>query len=192
MAKALELAFLGSVQLRRAGVPVAGVRPGKGLALLCYLVVTGHPHLRPTLASLLWGEMPEARAHNNLRKTLSQLRQAVGPYLNITRQAVAFDQAVAYWLDVEVFEAAAGRAAEGPGSIEKLGEAVDLYRGDFLEGFYVRQALAFEEWVVAQRARLRELALQALQTLAAHHAGRGEAVHAAGIDYTTRLLALEP
>jgi predicted ATPase len=39
---------------------------------------------------------------------------------------------------------------------------------------------------------LYELATQALHTLAAHYAGRGEAGRAAGIEVTTRLLALEP
>ena len=47
----------------------------------------------------------------------------------------------------------------GPPDMEALARAVDLYRGDFLEGFYLREALAFEEWMLAQRARLRALAL---------------------------------
>ena len=34
--------------------------------------------------------------------------------------------------------------------IERLQEAVGLYRGDFLEGFYVRRASAFEAWILAQ------------------------------------------
>ena len=69
---------------------------------------------------------------------------------------------------------------------------MELYRGDLLEGFYVRQAPAFEEWVLAQRVRLRDLALDALHTLAVHHTRRGPAGHAAAMAYTARLLALEP
>jgi adenylate cyclase len=192
MTEELQLALLGNVEVRRAGVPITGLDSGKTLALLCYLAVTGRPHLRPTLAGLLWGEMPEANAHNNLRKTLSKLRPLVGSHLSVTRQAVAFNQDSPYWLDVDVFESVARCTATVPAEVQQLQEAVALYRGDFMEGFYVRQAPAFEEWVLAQRARLRELALQGLHTLAAYHTRRGESGHAAGIDYTTRLLALDP
>jgi ABC-type oligopeptide transport system substrate-binding subunit/DNA-binding SARP family transcriptional activator len=176
--------------VRRAGVPVT-FSSSKALALLCYLAVTGRPHARPALAVLLWGDFPEANARNNLRKALAHLRQWVGPHLSITRQAVAFNREPPYWLDVEVFEAGV-RGASSETDVERLQEAVELYQGDFLEGFYVRQALAYEEWVLAERARLRELALDALHTLAVHHTRRGEAGHPAALRHTTHLLALEP
>jgi predicted ATPase/DNA-binding SARP family transcriptional activator len=188
MAQELQLMFLGNPEIRRDGTLVAGLSSKKALALLCYLAVTGRPHLRPTLVGLLWGDMPEAYAQNNLSKALTQLRHAVNHHLCTTRHEVAFDRDSPHWLDVEAF----GESARAGADIDRLEGAVDLYRGDFLEGFYVRDAPAFEEWVLAQRARLRELALQALHTLAVHHTQRGAAGHAAGIDYTTRLLALEP
>ena len=208
MGEELQLALLGNLEIHRDGAPVAALRSGKAQALLCYLAVTDRPHLRPALVGLLWGDMPEANARNNLNKALTHLRQAVGRHLCITRQAVAFDRESPYWLDVEIFETeASGVFSVGPSAevapsrsdaasaridIERLQSVVELYRGHFLEGFHVRQALAFEEWVLAQRARLRELALGALHTLAVHHTRRGAAGHAAGIDYTSRLLALEP
>jgi predicted ATPase/DNA-binding SARP family transcriptional activator len=188
MAQELQLMFLGNPEIRRDGTLVAGVSFKKALALLCYLAVTGRPHLRATLVGLLWGDMPEAYAQNNLSKALTQLRHAVGRHLCITRQEVAFDRDSPYWLDVEAF----GKSACAGADVDRLQGAVDLYRGDFLEGFYVRAAPAFEEWVLAQRARLRELALQALHTLAVHHTQRGAVGHAAGIEVTTRLLALDP
>jgi DNA-binding SARP family transcriptional activator/predicted ATPase len=190
MGEELQLALLGNAEVRRAGVPVT-FSSSKALALLCYLAVTGRPHARPALAGLLWGDSPEANARTNLRKALTHLRRLVGPHLSITRQAVAFNREPPYWLDVERFEAKV-RGASPETDIERLQAAVELYGGDFLEGFYVRQALAFEEWALAERSRLRELALDALHTLAVHHTQRGEIGHAAAIDYTTRLLALEP
>jgi DNA-binding SARP family transcriptional activator len=59
MAEQLQLALLGNPEVRRDGMPIAGLSSGKALALLSYLAVTRRPHLRPTLVGLLWGDMPE-------------------------------------------------------------------------------------------------------------------------------------
>jgi len=191
MPKKLELALLGNVEIRRDGLPVTDFKSSKAQALLCYLVVTDQPHTRPALAGLLWGDMPEAKARMNLSQALSHLRRLGGDHLSITRQTVAFNRESDYWLDVDVFEARVNDTS-GDARITALQEAVQLYRGDFLDGLYVRNAPEFEMWILAQRARLRELALQALHMLVVHHAGQGEAGRATAIDYTTRLLTLEP
>ena len=69
-------------------------------------------------------------------------------------------------------------------------EAAALYTGDFLAGFFVRDAPAFEEWMLAQRARYRELALHALHTLAQRHLDAGQYERAIGD--AARLLAFDP
>jgi DNA-binding SARP family transcriptional activator len=135
MAEGLQLTLLGNLEVLHDGLLVTDLRSRKALALLCYLAVTGRPHLRPLLVGLLWGEMPEALARNNLSKALTQLRQVVGHHLIITRHEVAFDRERPYWLDVEAFEQGASALAD----IEGLQRAVELYGGDFLEGFYVHQ-----------------------------------------------------
>ena len=104
MDEELRLSLLGDLEIYRDGAPLDQLRSSKAKALLCYLAVTGRPHLRPTLLGLLWDDLPEARAQNNLSKILTYLRQVVGTYLNITREAVAFNQESPYWLDVEAFE----------------------------------------------------------------------------------------
>jgi DNA-binding SARP family transcriptional activator/tetratricopeptide (TPR) repeat protein len=190
MGEELQLKLLGNLEICR-GERILSFGSSKARALLCYLAVTGRPHSRTALAGLLWGEMPEIDAGNNLRKALTHLRQMVGPHLSITRQTVAFNRDNSYWLDVEILENAV-RSAPAEMDIDRLRQAVELYRGDFLEGFYVRQAPAFEEWVLAEQARLRELALGALDTLAGYYIRQGDAGRAPAINYTSRLLALEP
>ena len=73
--------------------------------------------------------------------------------------------------------------------IPDLREAVKLYRGDFLDGFYVKGCPAFDEWVFGERERLRRLAIETLRTLIAIHRARGE--YPAAIAYAHRLLALD-
>jgi DNA-binding SARP family transcriptional activator/Tfp pilus assembly protein PilF len=77
-----------------------------------------------------------------------------------------------------------------PSSISPLRQGVELYRGEFLAGFSVRQALPFEEWLLRERERLQDLAMQGLLRLSQELMARGE--YAAAIDYTSRLLASEP
>ena len=115
----------------------------------------------------------------------------MGPHLTVTRQSVAFNQDVPYYLDVALFlkllkqsESATFRAHR------RLLEAADLYAGDFLDGFYVRDAPEFEEWVAGQREWLRQALLDALHRLAVHDISRGEYRTAAG--HLERLLSLDP
>ena len=187
MAEELRLEVLGGLRITRGGAPVDFVS-SKAPGLLVYLAVSGRQHFRTTLAALLWSEYPEEDARRNLRVVLANLRQTLAPHLLITRETIAFDHASPYWLDVEQFETAL--QPTGRLDIARLRELVALYHGDFLDGFYVRDAPAFEEWVAMQRERLRQLAIHALHILAEHHTTRGE--YAAGIDVLTPLLALDP
>ena len=50
--------------------------------------------------------------------------------------------------------------------------AVQLYRGEFLAGFYVRNAAEFEAWMLAEKDRLRETLLHCLETLAGRAVAR--------------------
>jgi len=186
----LELSFLGTVAIKLNGERINSQVPAKSQALLCYLAVMRGQHSREKLAGLLWGDKPDARASANLRKSLSTLRQIFEDALIITRQSVTFNYDSDHWLDVEVFESA---LAGGDASLETfpaMNEAVELYRGDFLEGFSVRQAVEFEEWALSERERLRQMAIKALQRMSDACADRGE--YEAAIEYTHRLLALEP
>jgi DNA-binding SARP family transcriptional activator len=190
MTKVLKLSLLGRLQLYQDGEPLAGLVSSKAQALLCYLAVTGRPHSRQALAGLLWGDLPEPDARRNLRGALLKLRQHVASYLLVTHQTLAFNRESNYWLDVEAFRARLDYRSGKGVTPASLREGVVLYRGDFLEDFHVRQAPAFDDWVMQQRAQLQELALTAYQTLAIDCTERGE--YGQGIDYARRLLRIEP
>ncbi len=188
---ALRLHLLGGLSITLGGVPVRGFLSSKVQALLCYLAVTRRAHTRESLMALLWGELPEERAAHGLRQALSNLQKLVGTHLVITRQTVAFNTAAPHDLDTEVFRALLKQAeAASIGIHRRLRQAVGLYTGDFLDGFYVRDAPDFNEWTVAQREHLRHRALDALHKLATYHATRGEYPAASG--YLQQLLALDP
>ncbi len=158
-------------------------------ALLFYLAATGRVHTRSALAALLWGDLPDAAARANLRKALHELRQDLAPYLLIERDVVALAEDADVWVDAVEFDSLLGDTP-APGIDDPARRAVDLYRGDFLEGFYVRGAPDFEGWWLAERGRLRDMMVGALGALADRHAREGHLDEA--IALTRRLLDLEP
>ncbi|MCB8943532.1 MAG: tetratricopeptide repeat protein [Ardenticatenaceae bacterium] len=191
MTAVLHIQLFGGLTISQGETPVSGFISHKVPALLAYLAVTHRPHQRDTLAALFWGEMSEADAKNNLRQALSNLRKQLDPYLLVTRETVQFNTAVPHTLDTAQFERHLqnGRDAHEANRIAAFQQAAALYQGDFLAGFFVREAPEFEEWLLAQRVRYRELALHTLHTLTEHHLSRGE--YGRAIDSATRLLALD-
>ncbi len=183
----LRLELLGGLTITQNNAPVTNFMSGKVPALLAYLAVTKRAHSRDALAALLWGDLPETDAKNNLRQTLSNLKKFFEPHLDITRDTVAFDSREPYSLDVEQFEKIGDRRPDIP--ISNLESLISVYRGDFLDGFFVRDASEFEEWMLLQRTRLRELALNALHTLTEHHITHGEYQDAK--NYAARLLDMD-
>jgi DNA-binding SARP family transcriptional activator len=139
MTAELQLELLGGLRITQHSAALTTFASSKAPALLCYLAVTGRPHFRAALARLLWSDHAEEDARRNLRVVLNNLRKQVAPHLVITRDTVAFNCNSAYWLDVEVFLRDVEASTATP-DLSRLRAAVDLYQGDFLEGFYVRDA----------------------------------------------------
>ncbi len=181
----LEIHLFGGLHIALNGTPVSGFISAKSPALLAYLAYKQQPCLRDELAALLWGEMPEADAKNNLRQVLSNLRKLVRAHLLITRSNAALNMAAPFFLDTAEFEQCALNCADP----EELETAVTLYRGDFMAGLPLRDAPRFEEWMLAQRARYREIAMHAWHHLTEHYLRRR--AYGRAIDSAKRLLELD-
>lgn len=189
MAETLTLALLGNPELRLGGQPLARFRSAKVYALLYYLAVTRRTQPRTVLAGLFWGNVDEYYARRNLNRTLSDLTQFVGDHLVVERQIITFARNQPYWLDVELLENAATTLPTAQ-TVTALAAAANLYRGDFLEGFYVQDAPEFEQWVRSERTRLRANALHLHAVLSQFYVEQGELMPA--MDYARRILQLEP
>jgi len=186
----LILHLLGGLEIQRADQPSINFISNKVPALLAYLAVARRAHSRDKLAALLWGEMSDADAKNNLRQALANLRKFFDDELTITRDTIGFKGDG--FVDSMEFDSGLRLASslDGEPASVILTDSLRLYRGDFLEGFHVRDAPDFEDWMLAERARLRELALQALHTLTQFHASRGNFSEA--MTYASRLLTFDP
>ncbi len=190
----LEITLLGSLQIFLGNQAVNGFNTRKDRALLVYLAVTGTYHSREHLAGLLWSELPESKALRNLRHALSYLRKAIGPDWIVTSRGVELNQKLLWTVDVQILRAAmvsvAAHDSPDRQTIDRLWDALQLYRGEFLQSFYLRDAQLFEEWVAAQREESRLLILRGLDFVAQYHLQQGS--YEAGLEATRRLLQLEP
>lgn len=197
VAEELRITVLGSPSVALGGQPVTGFVSSKAQAIVFYLAATGQSHTREALAGLLWSDLPETAARRNLRNAFTNLRRLVGPYLYITRQTAGLDREAPFTVDSGRFAArlASGRSNRpvAEADLEDLAylkEAIDLYRGDFLAGFYVVDAPLFEEWMLVERERLRSELDGALERLVQGYSARGEFKPAIG--FAQRWLTLEP
>jgi DNA-binding SARP family transcriptional activator/TolB-like protein len=122
---------------------------------------------RDTLLSLFWPDADAAHARSALRKALHFLRCQLGPDVIVSRGDEEIGLAEhALRCDVVEFERALTE--------RRLAEALDLYRGDLLPGFFVSRAPAFERWLDEERNHLRAKAAQAAWVLSEELQARGD------------------
>ena len=182
----LRLTLLGGFQARLEPGGGLALPTRKSQALLAYLALpSGHAHRRDKLAALLWGGIREDSARASLRQALFAIRKALGDTAAVTQDADALAlEPGSVDVDAELFERLVHDGA--PAALER---AAALYHGDLLSGFAVDEA-PFEEWLLGERERLRELALEALAKVLAHQRKAGTAE--AAVQTALKLLTLDP
>jgi len=194
----LKVLLLGSPQIERDGRPVE-IDRRKAIALIAYLALTHQEHRREALATLLWPEYSQDRAHANLRLTLWSLQKAVGhEWLDAEQETVSLRRETGFWLDVDAFRsyvaecqsrrhAASEMCSE---CLSSLTAAVELYRNDFMAGFTLRDSPDFDDWQLFQAEGLRRELAGALEKMVRYHAAQGE--FEVAIRYARRWLRLDP
>ncbi|GAB4534573.1 MAG: BTAD domain-containing putative transcriptional regulator [Anaerolineales bacterium] len=158
--------------------------PPKVIPMWAYMLLhADQPIVRSTLAFRLWPDVSENTALTNLRRHVYHLKSILPPpgdgtpWLLINPQSVQWNPQARWWLDVAEFE----RLSQGGPAV--LEQAVKLYRGDLLADCY-------NDLILAERERLRNIYLTSLETLASHHRSQGHFTQA--IEFTTRLMAMDP
>jgi len=184
----ISFTLLGSFDIRH-GADAAPLSLGrKGQALVAYLALRpGVAHTRDKLAGLLWGDMAQEQARHSVRQALFALRRALPDAA--AGVLVTSGESVALNADEVTVDAVRFETLAAAGTPEALGEAAGLYRGDLLEGLRVKEP-PFEEWLAAERERLRRMVVVALERLLALRRERGDVDGA--VQAAERLLAIDP
>jgi len=166
----IELRLLGTLHLKGTdgrAVPVILAQP-KRLVLLAYLALHPDGARRDSVVAMFWPELDTGHARGALRQSLRFLRRELGDGIlnGHSDEAIAFEPRTV-WCDVVAFEQAckAGHVAQ----------ALELYRGGFLDGCFVSGgSQELERWITAERTRLGQLAGRAAADLMAHAEREGD------------------
>jgi DNA-binding SARP family transcriptional activator len=181
----LDIRVLGALDLRLGERRLPPLESARAESLLTYLLVhRDAPQPRERIAFVLWPDSTEPQARTNLRKVLHTLRHALPDadrFLEVTQRTLQWRPDAPCSLDLAIFEDAIARSRWE--DLNALREAVEAYGGDLL-------ASSYDEWLIDERERLRELYAHALERLAEALAQRGD--HADAVRYGERLLRLDP
>lgn len=140
--------------------------------LIAHLSLCGRP-TRAAVAGALWPDVPEDHAHGSLRSALWRVQKVVPGLVDVSGGALGLAGGVR--VDVWEFRDWARRTLDPNAPLDDGLTPTSALAGELLPGWY-------DDWVLLERERLRQLRLHALEVLADKlvRAGRhGEAVQAA-------------
>jgi DNA-binding SARP family transcriptional activator len=149
-----RLELLNGFRLIHDGEPVELPRPAE--RLVGFLALQDRPSLRSHVATTLWLDSTDARAAGSLRSALWKLRRLGYPLVEAQNRRLRLLPAVA--VDHREAVATARQLLDPSSDLERISLDNDLLSGDLLPDWY-------EDWVVLERERFRELRIHALESL---------------------------
>ena len=141
-------------------------QPRRRLALLARLAASGNKGVsRDDVLALLWPERDLESARHSLDQLLYETRRALGASPEVGGATLHLDPAVVA-CDLADWDTALHRG--------ELETAVALYRGPFLQGFFLNGSAPFEQWTESVRAQLTATYRRTLESLATTCAAHGK------------------
>jgi DNA-binding SARP family transcriptional activator len=178
----LTIRLFGPPRVLRGGVELH-FDTRKAVALIALLAVNAREQSRESLAAMLWPELDRARSRAALRRTLSVASAAVP-------EIVADGQAVSIELASRECDVVDFRRLVGSDAPADWAAASELVRGNFLDGFALRDSPAFDDWQFAVAEALRNDTSLCLALLVDEAQSRNDLAAALGI--ARRRIEIDP
>jgi DNA-binding SARP family transcriptional activator len=176
----LRLELLGDLQIRAGNGTLATISAKKAQALIAYLAVKPAQRVsREKIAAMLWSSTGPDQARQSLRQTLSMLRKELTTILGDPRALIDENDLLGVDETLVACDVAEFESLAAIGSESALARAAELYRGDFLDGFYLNEE-RFDQWVIAERDRLHRMTLRVHAQLVDLQSRRGAVDDAVG------------
>ena len=167
---------LGRFEIVGPQGPIA-VRAKKLRGLIAYLSATHpEPQSRETLMALFWGSHFDKQARQNLRQSITRLKQLLGPEaLVIDEESVGFRS---HMLESDIGRLKRAIRDKSPAALRAAG---DISSADLLAGLSIAEE-NWSEWLESERPRVHQHLVDALVLLSDLEFGDGKfdaALHAA-------------
>jgi DNA-binding SARP family transcriptional activator len=146
----LRAHLLGELEVELDGAVIDSPPSQRPWTVFAYIALSPRPVPRAELAARFWPDVLDQSARASLRSALWALRRALGERLVVDGERVGLSDPKGLWIDVREFELLVA---------EKPAEALELCRGELLEGVE-------DEWALSARERHRERVIELLEELA--------------------------
>lgn len=122
----------------------------KAEALFYYLIVNNKA-TRDELVGLLWADFNEKKAKKNLRNTMYKIRKTFGTdiILSSYKRVICINPEIKIIKDIDIF-------------MEDRQKDIEVYTGEFLKGFYIKDAENFISWMMNKRDYYKDIYMKKL------------------------------
>ncbi len=166
----LSISMLGQANINYNGENLADKFSTKLMALVCLLVLNAHREMgRERLSAYLWPDSDEEAAKYNLRYNLWLVKKLIPPdgkgedFIVVTKDSCRINKRYRFECDklrIDAFD-----PQEEP-SVEELIQLKGLFKGDFLEGFYLKNCNEFNEVILFERVVCQNKQIEIMKKLA--------------------------
>jgi len=157
----IKIYLLGDINIIVEDEVVTEKLSSKAIALLCFLSVNkGKKFTRDKLASFFWNDVTIENARYNLRYSLWNIRKVINRgsqdiFLS-TKDNCMINPDLDYYLDIHHYRDILNKYKFNDEAIESLEKAKELYRGEFLQEFYLKNCQDFNDWIFYERERCQK------------------------------------
>jgi DNA-binding SARP family transcriptional activator/predicted ATPase len=180
----LEIRLFGTPQILLNGYSVDALRR-KNRALIYYLAAQEGGSTREKLLTFFWPDHERSAAQAILRTMIHDLRKKLEGAFQADEQIIALSPDT--FIDAGDFFTTLNSPSSDLG---KLREALDLYKGAFLEGFSLPDSPQFDDWVASERERYQLMAMNGFADLSHRHETMRD--YPAALESARRALAFNP
>lgn len=178
MAK-LEIYLLGRIDILWQGQSILDKLSHKSIGILSY--ISGDrdkAYSRNKIANIFWDSSDSSSSRYNLRYNIWSLRKifkSTEGKLDLfisDKENIRLNEEFDVYIDAEDFQKRIEKNLEN--SIEELEKIKNLYKGEFLEGFYIKDSSQFNDWVFYEREKFQRNYIKVLSKLQNHYKSQGK------------------
>jgi len=190
----LTINMLGKVDINYEGTSIADKTSSKLVALICLLVLNKSRDMsKEKIIAYLWPDSNEEAAKSNLRFNLWTIKKIIPrdakgeEFINVGKDYCRINQKYKFYCDkIELDK----YKAYGEEDIEKLVKLKSFFKGDFLEGLYLRNCNEFNELILFERVACQNRQVEILKKLVTLYEGQEK--YEEGLQILNEIDVIEP